>query len=93
MAIGSDKSKQIFLDRGNGTSPDDSVLDYDDEHLKFRQDMEAEIKAKGKQGLVPEIPGEHPEFSGEQVENMKAEIARRKTLRDQGKPNPTNSVL
>jgi hypothetical protein len=93
MAIGADKAKQIFLDSQRGTSSDESDVDYDDEAKQFRTDMEAEIAAKAAQGLVPEIPGEHPEFTPEQVESIKAEQVRRKALRAKGKPNPTNSVL
>lgn len=67
--IQADRSKQILHDVIHGNKPDDTYSDDDKAHHKL---LIGEAAAISAEGYTPDLPFEWPEFTPEEIAEIKA---------------------
>jgi hypothetical protein len=67
--IEADRSKQILHDVIHGNTPDSKYSEDDKAHYKT---LVGEAAAIGAQGYTPDLPYEWPEFTPEEIAEIKA---------------------
>lgn len=63
---------RIYRDVIMGKSPEDSELDYGHEDHGRRKILEQECADLKTKGILPDIPFEWPEFTAEEMEDIKS---------------------